>query len=185
MDDDTRIKLLRMIHTRAFKEGKFTLTSGVTSDYYIDCKEIILDAEGLLLVGKMILDKIKEWEATAVGGMELGSVPISTGVSLISATEGWPLDNFIIRKSAKEHGTGKKIEGKLLPGTRVVVVEDVVSSGSSALKVIDVVREAGAVVAGVVCIVDREMSGADAIRAKDVLYEPLFTITEIKEFDPS
>lgn len=180
MSGGTREKLLEAIRAKAYREGDFTLASGLKSDYYIDCKEVTLDAEGALLVGRAIFEKIKGWGAAAVGGMELGSVPISTAVCVVSALEGAPLLNFIVRKQAKGHGTGKRIEGKIGPGVRVAVVEDVVSTGGSSVKAIEAITEAGAHVIGVVSIVDRQMGGAEAFAKHGVRYEPLFTIAEIR-----
>ncbi|MBI4667478.1 MAG: orotate phosphoribosyltransferase [Nitrospinae bacterium] len=180
MVNDDRQELLAAIRTKAYRKGDFTLSSGLKSDYYIDMKEVTLDPEGSLLVGRVIFETVRGWGANAVGGMELGSVPISTAVSLVSAMEGAPLFNIIVRKEPKGHGTGRKIEGKIAAGTNVVVVEDVVSTGGSSLKAIDVILEAGARIAGVVSIVDRNMGGVEAFKAKGVRYEPLFTINEVK-----
>ena len=180
MTDDVRQNLLTTIRDKAYREGDFTLASGQKSDYYIDCKEVTLDAVGSLLVGQMIFKKIKSWNVTAVGGMELGSVPISTAVSVVSAIDGSPLKNFIVRKAAKGHGTGKQIEGSIGEGSSVAVVEDVVSTGGSSVKAVDILREAGVNVVGVVTIVDRQMGGAEAFQKAGVRYEPLFTISEVK-----
>jgi len=177
---ETKDKLLHAIKTKAYREGDFTLASGQKSTYYIDCKEVTLDAVGSLLVGKMIFRTVRDWNATAVGGMELGSVPISTAVSVVSAIEGAPLANFIVRKQPKGHGTGKRLEGKVSAGTKVVVVEDVVSTGGSSLKAIEALREVGAEIVGLVSIVDREMGGREAFEKAGVRYQPLFTISELK-----
>jgi len=180
MTDTTAQKLLAAIREKAYREGDFTLASGQKSDYYIDCKEVTLDADGSLLVGRMIFEKIAKWNVTAVGGMELGSAPISTAVSLVSSLEGAPIANFIVRKDAKGHGTGKKIEGSIKAGDRVAVVEDVVSTGGSSIKAISTLREAGMDIAGVVSIVDREMGGREAFDGVSVPFEPLFTISDVK-----
>ena len=180
MDKTERRDLLKAIREKAYKTGEFTLASGQKSDYYIDLKEITLDADGSLAVGRIIFERVKSWGADAVGGMELGSVPISTAVSVVSAMEKTGLDNFIVRKQAKGHGSGKRIEGKVGPGSRVVVVEDVVSTGGSSLEAVEVLREAGAEVVGVVSIVDREMGGREAFSKRGIRYEPVFTISEIR-----
>ncbi|VAX20339.1 Orotate phosphoribosyltransferase [hydrothermal vent metagenome] len=180
MKNDTRDKLLKAVRVKAYRTGDFTLASGKKSDYYIDCKEVTLDGDGSLLVGKIVFEIIKSWGVSAVGGMELGSVPISTAVSVISALEGAPLFNFIVRKEAKGHGTGKRLEGRVGPGDRVAVVEDVVSTGGSSLKAIDAIEETGAIVAGLVSIVDREMGGAEAFINRGIKYTPIFTISEIR-----
>lgn len=180
MDKNARDELLGAIRKKAYREGEFTLASGKKSDYYIDMKEVTLDAGGNLLVGRIIFDVIKEWGAEAVGGMELGSVPISTAVSLVSAIEGAPVANFIVRKQAKGHGAGKRIEGKIGRGSKVVVVEDVVSTGGSSLSAIDALREVGADIVGVISIVDREMGGAEAFEKKGVRYTPILTVSDVK-----
>lgn len=179
----TRSKLLEQIRRKAYKEGDFTLASGLKSDYYIDMKEVILDAEGSLLAGRMIYETIKDWSATAVGGLELGSVPISTAVCLVFALEGKPMNNFIVRKEAKAHGAKKKIEGAVGNGSRVVIVEDVVSTGGSSIKAVEAVRETGAEILGVVAIVDREMGGAEAFAAQGIKYTPLFTISRLRTLE--
>lgn len=180
MKNETREKLLKAVREKAYRTGDFTLASGKKSDYYIDCKEVTLDGEGSLLVGRAIFELIKEWDISAVGGMELGSVPISTAVSIVSAIEGAPIFNFIVRKEAKGHGTGKRLEGKIGPGDRVAVVEDVVSTGGSSLKAIDAIEEAGAVIVGLISIVDREMGGAEVFKNRGINYTPIFTISEIR-----
>jgi len=181
MNIDTRVKLLKAVREKAYRTGDFTLASGKKSDYYIDCKEVTLDGEGSLLVGQIVFGIIKSWGVSAVGGMELGSVPISTSVSVVSAIEGAPLFNFIVRKEAKGHGTGKRLEGRVRSGDKVAVVEDVVSTGGSSLRAIDAIEESGAIVAGLVSIVDREMGGAEAFLNRGVKYTPIFTISEIRD----
>jgi len=181
MKNDTRDKLLEAVRLKAYSAGEFTLASGKKSDYYIDCKAITLDGEGSLLVGTIVFGIIKSWGVSAVGGMELGSVPISTAVSVVSAIEGAPIFSFIVRKEAKGHGTGKQLEGMVGPGDRVAVVEDVVSTGGSSLKAIDAIEESGAIVAGLVSIVDREMGGAEAFINRGIKYTPIFTISEIRD----
>jgi orotate phosphoribosyltransferase len=180
MTDDIRIALLTAIREKAYREGDFTLASGQKSTYYIDCKEVTLDADGARLVGEAIFSLVSGWNVDAVGGMELGSVPISTAVSVVSAQRGAPLANVIVRKQEKGHGTGKKIEGRCPPGARIAVVEDVVSTGGSSLKAIAALREAGIEVAGVTAIVDRQMGGAEAFAAVGVPFTPLFTIADVR-----
>jgi len=180
MQADTKTQLLNAIRTKAYREGEFTLASGQRSDYYIDCKEVTLDAAGCFLVGRAIFEAIKDMDVVAVGGMELGSVPISTAVCVVAAIEGRPLKNFIVRKEIKSHGTGKRLEGAVSAGDRVVVVEDVVSTGGSSMKAIDALTDAGVVVAVVIAIVDREMGGAEVFAERDVPYRPLFTISQIR-----
>lgn len=181
MQNETFEKLLKAIREKAYRSGSFTLASGKKSDYYIDCKEVTLDGEGSLLVGRAMFDVIREWNVSAVGGMELGSVPISTAISIVSALEGAPLSNFIVRKEAKGHGTGKRIEGEVKNGVLVAIVEDVVSTGGSSLRAVEAVEEAGAKVAGLVAIVDREMGGAELFKERGIRYSPILTISQIRE----
>ncbi len=181
MSNETREKLLAAIREKAYREGDFTLASGQRSDYYVDCKEVTLDADGSLLVGRAIYGLIKDWGVSSAGGMAAGSVPISTAVSLVSALEGKPIANFFVRNQAKDHGTGKRVEGKIGQGAKVVIVEDVVSTGGSSLRAIDAVREAGAEIIGLVSIVDREMGGAEAFEKEGIPYTPLFTISQIRQ----
>jgi len=182
ISEETRMNLLEAIRDKAYRTGDFTLVSGGKSDYYIDLKELTLDATGCLLVGRAIYDRIRDMDVSAVGGMELGSVPISTSVCLVSALEGAPLNNFIVRKETKSHGTGKRLEGKVRPGDRVVVVEDVVSTGGSSMKAIEAIDLAGAYVEAVVAIVDRQMGGPEAFERRGVIYIPLYTVTDIRKF---
>lgn len=180
MDTPVLEQLRRLIKTNAWRTGDFTLASGRKSDYYIDLKAVTLDGEGSVMVGEAVYHAIRDWNADAVGGMELGSVPISTAVCLVAAQKGVKLSNIIVRKQAKDHGTGKGIEGALKPGARVVVVEDVVSTGGSSLKAIEALEAAGAVIAGVVAIVDREMGGAHAFEGRGLRYCPLLTVSDLR-----
>lgn len=178
--DENISRLLAMIREKAYREGDFTLASGQKSSYYIDLKEITLDGEGSLLIGNAIYPMALEWGVDAVGGMELGAVPISTAVCLVAALESKRLANVIVRKEAKGHGARKLVEGKIAPGTRVMVVEDVVSTGASSLKAVAALREAGAIVAGVVTVVDRLMGGAQLFAGEGIPYKSILNVTQIK-----
>ncbi|MGK7345928.1 MAG: orotate phosphoribosyltransferase [Candidatus Nitrospinota bacterium M3_3B_026] len=180
MEENIRAKLLEAIRAKAYKTGEFTLASGEKSSYYIDLKEVTLDAAGALLTGRAVYGVMKDWGADAAGGMELGAVPISTAVSLVSALEGGAVSSFIVRKKVKGHGAGKRIEGAVGPGSRVVVVEDVVSTGGSSLKAVEALREAGAEIVGVVPVVDREMGGREVFENRGLRYSPVFTLSDIK-----
>lgn len=165
MDQQTR--LLDLLATRSAKRGTFTLSSGRTSDLYIDCRRTTMHPEGLSLIGPLGLHAIKErgWVADAVGGLTLGSDPVSYAIAYASQLAGIPVRAFTVRKEAKTHGTGKLIEGAFEPGDRVVVVEDVITTGGSALKAVEAVRAAGGTVVGVLAVVDREEGGREAIEA--------------------
>lgn len=157
-------QLLAFLARQSFKLGTFTLASGATSDYYIDCRTTTLHAEGGRLTGHAILELLETHgiDAVAVGGLTMGADPIVSNVATASAwraqkTPGAPLLNgFLVRKAAKEHGTGRRIEGFCEPGARVVIVDDVCTTGGSTINALEAAREAGMTIAAVVCIVERE-----------------------------
>ena len=177
MGDWQRLK--EILLEKSYRHGTFTLTSGKTSDFYIDGKQTTLDAEGAYLCGKLLFELIKNEPAAidAVGGMTLGADPLVSAVSLVSYLEKAPIPAFIVRKEAKGHGTGNYIEGlKNLPaGGRVALVEDVVTTGGTLLKVIDRVEAAGFVVGLVVTVVDRQEGGAEFLAERGYPLKALFT----------
>lgn len=181
MDDKLRLK--NILLTKSYRNGTFTLTSGKTSDFYVDCKQTTLDAEGAYLCGRLLLQLIAaESESIgAVGGMTLGADPIVTAVSVVSFLEKSPIPAFIVRKEAKGHGTGNYIEGlkNMEPGCRVALVEDVVTTGGTLLKVIDRVESAGFKVDLVVTIIDRQEGGAELLAEKGYPLKALFTREEL------
>lgn len=172
-------RLLELLRERAFRRGKFVLSSGKESDFFIDCKAAVLTAEGHALVGPALLDAIEGFStrADAVAGVELGGCPLASAVAVESWRRGKPLDALYIRKSTKDHGTKKLLEGAehLPAGASVVIVEDTVTTGGSTLRAVQSVREAGYEVAGVVAVVDRSEGGADAIKAEGLAWSALYT----------
>ena len=176
-----RARLLSLLRTRAVKHGDFTLASGRKSSYYVDGRLVTLDHEGAYLIARVILDLLdcEGIEAGAIGGLSIGADPIAGATAAVSYREGAPLSAFIVRKGAKEHGMGRSIEGPLEKGARVVVVDDVITTASSTLKAIRAVEDHGCVVAGVVCVIDREEGGAEAL--KGYPFFPLFTVSELLE----
>jgi orotate phosphoribosyltransferase len=159
--------------------GDFTLVSGKKSKYYFDSKKTTLMAEGSYLVAAEILKTIHDnnIEVDAIGGMTLGADPIVCPVAALSHLEGPPLGAFIVRKETKEHGTARKVEGSLEPGSRVVVVDDVVTTAGSTLRAIEAAEAAGFVIAAVICLVDREEGGGDKLSKWP--YFPIFRRSEI------
>src|SRR5271154_4603187 len=149
-----RQELLEMLATKSFRLGEFKLSSGGTSDYYIDCRTTTLDARGAQLVGQVFLDEIgkQSWKADAVGGLTMGADPIVVAVAVTSGT----LNGFLVRKAEKQHGTGRRIEGFGEKGARVVIVDDVCTTGASTVQAIEAAREFGFEIAGVICLVERE-----------------------------
>ena len=180
---DNRIRLKEILLERSYRKGTFTLTSGKTSDFYIDGKQTTLSAEGAYLCGKLLFDLIAQEKEPiqAVGGMTLGADPLVTAVSIVSFLENAPIPAFIVRKEAKGHGTGNYIEGlkNMEPGCRVALVEDVVTTGGTLLKVIDRAEAAGFIVGLIVTIVERQEGGTDFLKQKGYPLKALFTREEL------
>src|SRR3954447_12838083 len=152
--DSARQKLLSTLAHKSFRLGEFKLSSGGTSDYYIDCRTTTLDAKGSKLTGEVFTEGIRRqgWKPRAIGGLTMGADPIVVAVSVVSGE----LDGFLVRKAEKQHGTGQRIEGFREKGARVVIVDDVCTTGSSTVQAIEAAREFGFEVAGVMCLVERE-----------------------------
>lgn len=153
--------------------GDFTLSSGLKSDHYWDGKKVTLAASGAYLVGKAILERINSSEVDAVGGPEMGAIPIATAVAMVSHLEGINIPAFIVRKNAKEHGTKKPVEGYLKEKARVIIVEDVVTTAESVLKAIAVVEGLGCKIVKVIALVDRHEGGSDRLRQAGYHFESI------------
>lgn len=178
---DHRTRLLDLLAQRSVRRGTFTLASGRQSDLYIDCRLTTMHPEGLSLIGPLGLHAVGErgWHPDSVGGLTLGADPVSYAIAYASQLAGMPTRAFTVRKEAKTHGTGKLIEGAFLSGDRVVVIEDVITTGGSALKAVDAVRAAGGNVVGVLAVVDREEGGRAAIEAAGLEVATLALASEI------
>jgi orotate phosphoribosyltransferase len=179
-----RARLLELLRTRAFAEREVTLSSGLKSNFYIDCKQVSLHAEGALLIGELfhaVIDAVAP-SAVAVGGLTLGADPLATATSIVSFQAGRSRSVMIVRKEPKGHGTGQWIESIALPaGSEIVVLEDVVTTGASALRAIERIRDAGHRVVHAVGIVDRLEGGREAVTA----HVPLTTLFTRRDFLPS
>jgi len=149
-----REELLKLLAKKSFRLGEFQLSSGGTSDYYIDCRTTTLDARGAQLVGQVFLEEMRGqgWHADALGGLTMGADPIVVAVAVTSGT----LHGFLVRKAEKKHGTGQRVEGYREKGARVVIVDDVCTTGASTVDAIQAAREFGFQVVGVMCLVERE-----------------------------
>jgi orotate phosphoribosyltransferase len=147
-------ELLEMLAAKSFRLGEFKLSSGSTSDYYIDCRTTTLDARGSQLTGQVFLDEIHEqgWEPAAVGGLTMGADPIVVAIAVTSGT----VHGFLVRKAEKRHGTGRRIEGFSEPGSAVVIVDDVCTTGASTVDAIEAARAFGFEIVGVMCLVERQ-----------------------------
>jgi orotate phosphoribosyltransferase len=179
-------RLLELLATRSVRRGQFTLASGRQSTLYIDARLTTMSPEGLSVIGPLGVSALagSGWNVQAVGGLTLGADPVSYAISYASASLRSPLRAFTVRKQAKEHGTGKLIEGPFRTGDRVAVIEDVITTGGSAIKAISAVRAAGGTVAGVLALVDREEGGREAIETAGVPVLVMARVSEILEHLP-
>ena len=179
-------RLLELLATRSVRRGQFTLASGRQSTLYIDARLTTMSPEGLSVIGPLGVSALagSGWNVQAVGGLTLGADPVSYAISYASASLRSPLRAFTVRKQAKEHGTGKLIEGPFRTGDRVAVIEDVITTGGSAIKAISAVRAAGGTVAGVLALVDREEGGREAIETTGVPVLVMARVSEILEHLP-
>jgi orotate phosphoribosyltransferase len=176
---EQRQVLLHLLAERAYRHGSFTLASGRTSNHYVNCKPVSLSGQGLALLSAQMLELV-EAEAAAVAGLTLGADPLVSGVAQAAALAGRSLDALIVRKEAKGHGTGAWLEGPLpAAGSRITVLEDVVTTGGSSLKAVHQLREAGYVVERVVTIVDRQEGGQAAMEAAGLDLRSLFLLEEV------
>lgn len=178
---DSHAKLVEMLAARSARRGTFTLASGRVSDLYIDARLTTMSPDGLATIGPLGLARIRlrGWAPDAVGGLTLGADPVSYAIAHASALAKAPVRAFTVRKETKTHGTGKLIEGPFYPGDRVVVIEDVITTGGSALKAVDTIRVAGGVILGVLAVVDREEGGREVLEAAGLAVETLAGAAEI------
>ncbi|MBW4447767.1 MAG: orotate phosphoribosyltransferase [Spirirestis rafaelensis WJT71-NPBG6] len=174
-------QLLDLFCRLAYQEGDFILSSGQASSYYINGKQVTLNAQGALAIGRILLSRLPE-DTQAVAGLTLGADPIVTAVSVVSAYENRPIPALIIRKEAKGHGTKAYIEGPTLPeNATVVVLEDVVTTGRSAMKAVERLREAGYTVNLVISLIDRLQGGAEFYQSVGLKFQAVFTIEDIQQ----
>jgi orotate phosphoribosyltransferase len=174
-------QLVRLLAARSAKRGNFTLASGRQSSLYIDARLTTMTPEGQRLIGRLGLQAIREagWEADAVGGLTLGADPIAYAICHSSAESERPLRAFTVRKEPKDHGTGKQVEGPIARGDRVVIVEDVITTGGSAERAIEAVRREGAIPLGVLALVDRQEGGREHLESLGLRVHALTGANEI------
>ncbi|HJS44522.1 MAG TPA: orotate phosphoribosyltransferase [Gemmatimonadales bacterium] len=170
-----------LLLTRSVRRGDFVLASGRRSSFYIDARLTTMSGEGLAVIGGLGLDRFaaRGWTPRAVGGLTLGADPIAYALALTARRRGQQLDAFTVRKQPKEHGTGKRIEGCFAAGYSVVIVEDVLTTGSSALDAVRTVEAEGGHVLGVMAVVDRQEGGRDAIERGGYLVEAMLTAADL------
>ena len=176
-----REQLLSVLAEKSFRLGQFKLSSGGTSDYYVDCRTTTLDAVGSRLTGEVFWDEIRSrgWRPQAIGGLTLGADPIVSAVAVVSGE----VNGFLVRKAEKQHGTGQRIEGFRCKSARVVIVDDVCTTGASTIQAIEAAREFGFEIVGVMCLLEREDAGGRASVERAAAQAPfiaLFTASEVR-----
>ncbi|MBE0448690.1 MAG: orotate phosphoribosyltransferase, partial [Actinobacteria bacterium] len=170
-------ELREYIRERAVVFAEVTLSSGAKSNYYIDCKQVTLDAKGAFLIGEVLLGLLDD--ADAIGGLTIGADPIATAVSMRSYKNGRPIPAFIVRKGQKAHGMMKRIEGPVAPGSKVIIVDDVITKGGSVIEAIEAAESEGHSVVKVICLIDRQQGGGDLIKSRGYKLEALFTPADL------
>jgi orotate phosphoribosyltransferase len=187
MTPEERAELRQILLSKSVKTGDFTLASGKKSDLYVDCRVTTLDARGAVLTGRALLDLLKRKSAelqcspACLGGLTMGADPLALATAIASSLAGDspPVQAYVVRKEAKEHGRGKRVEGNFLPDQPVVVVDDVITTGGSTLKAIEAVEQEGARVAFVLVLVDRQEGGRNAIEERGYPVASVFTRQEL------
>jgi orotate phosphoribosyltransferase len=178
---DMKRRLAKLLLEKSYREGEFTLSSGKKTNYYFDCRQTALHPEGAWLIGNLFADMIRDIPAVAVGGMALGAAPLVTATSVVAWQRGRSLAGLLVRQEAKGHGAKQYVEGlaNVVHGDRVIMLEDVVTSGASVLRACLRVQEAGLTVAAVCAILDREEGGREAVSAAGFELKSLFTRPEL------
>ncbi len=174
-------RLFALLFERAFRyseTAQFKLTSGQASRFYIDCKTVSMDAEGAFLIGNLLWERIGGLDVGGVGGMTLGADPLAIAVAVMSFIKHKPIPAFVVRKAPKGHGSGRQVEGALCPGARVVVLEDVVTTGGSTLQTLEVLKKEGHTALKVIALIDRQEGGAARIAETGIPFESLFTLDD-------
>ncbi|WP_034641327.1 orotate phosphoribosyltransferase [Desulfovibrio inopinatus] len=179
-----KAELARLLVEKSYIEGEVTLTSGRKSDYYFDCKQTALHPRGAYLIGNLFYEMLEPLDVVGVGGMTLGADPLVTAVSVVSATQKKPLPAFIVRKQSKGHGTNQYLEGmgNFSKGDKVALLEDVVTTGGTLVKVIERVRDAGLVVTEILTVLDREEGGRENLADAGFALRAIFTRAQLLEF---
>jgi orotate phosphoribosyltransferase len=175
---DARDRLFALLKEKAFRRGKVILASGRESDYYFDMKPAMLDPDGAALLAEIILQQIQDVKADCVGGLEMGAVPLIGPVAMLGRAFGRALPGFFVRKTAKDHGTKKRIDGTDIAGKTAIILEDVTTTGASAMDAVKAVTEAGGKVALVISILDRGEGAAELYASAGIPFRSLFTAEE-------
>ncbi len=178
--DQARDRLAGLVRELAVVPGPVTLSSGKQADYYVDLRRVTLQHRAAPLVGRLLRVLTADWDYTAVGGLTLGADPVATAMLHAAAADGVALDAFVVRKQSKVHGLRRLIEGPDVTGRRVLVVEDTATTGASVLTAVRAVRQAGAEIAGVVTVLDRDTGAREAIEAEELAYRALLGLADLE-----
>ncbi len=179
LDQAAKLELARLISELSVVHGKVTLSSGKEADYYIDLRRATLHHAAAPLIGKLLRQLTADWTYVAVGGLTLGADPVAAAMLHSAAADGVVLDAFVVRKSAKQHGLQRRIEGMEVAGQRVLAVEDTSTTGGSVLTAVEALREAGATVVGVATVVDRDTGAREAIEREGLTYRYLLNLDDL------
>jgi len=177
-------RLIELIIEKAFRyseEPVFRLVSGRMSNYYFDCKAVTLHPEGIYLIGNLLFDLVKDLDVKGIGGLTLGADPIAYSVAYTSYLKGRPVEAFVVRKTAKAHGTMQWIEGNIKKGDKVVIVDDVITTGKSTIEAITRSKEAGLNIVKVIALIDRQEGGKEAVEAFGYNLDSIITRDEVME----
>lgn len=174
-------ELIALVGSKSLKRGTFRLASGREASFYLDAKQVVLDAHGSMLIGQAILQRLQSLGQMpdAVGGLSIGADPVTSAVVTMAGVQGIAMKGFLVRKEPKEHGTKRFIEGPVEPGQRVVIVEDVITTGGSSLLAIDRAQEFGLIVERVITVIDRLAGGQEILAARGIPLESLVTIRDL------
>jgi orotate phosphoribosyltransferase len=175
---DHRTALLDLLRARSFKRGHFKLASGEASEYYIDGKLTSVSSEGARLIGEILYEHTKDLDIAAIGGLEMGAVPLTTAAVMTYSHHGREMEGFWVRTKPKDHGTQRSIEGNLKPGSRVVIVDDVVTTGTSVIKAVDEVRKLNCEIVLLVALVDRLRGAGELFQSQGFPYKAVFSIED-------
>jgi orotate phosphoribosyltransferase len=177
-------RLIELVIEKAFKYSKepvFKLVSGRMTNYYFNCKAVTLYPEGMCLIGNLIFDLIKDMNIKGIGGLTLGADPIAYAVAYASFLKGTPIEAFVVRKTPKSHGTMQWIEGNIKKGDRVVIIDDVITTGKSTIEAITRSKEEGLEIVKVIALIDRQEGGREAIEALGYMLDSIITKDEVME----
>jgi len=184
MSNDDRDRLRQMLLERSMRFGEFVLSSGITSNYYVDVRKTSLHPDGLLLISRLFWEQLKHDDITAVGGLTLGADPLVVGVMLCAAADGQRIEGFLVRKTGKDHGTRGQVEGNLAGHKRVAILDDVITSGESSIIAAEAAESYKTKVVRVMAVVDRGQGATQIFQQKNLPFTALFAVSDLLPAEP-